>query len=152
MSALASYLQSLNSAESQWGVWVNPENPTEEYRIGQYIFENGGLDDGWVSIGTLESLSFGYQSTIDAIKEYLEDNETSGFEFEGKTVRYSVGGIVDAYSEDSLDDAFRTFLESEAVKIEAVWSEFEAEDFVTNNLPDILESAANAQAEYALYA
>jgi hypothetical protein len=153
MSSLASYLQSLNSAESQWGIWVNPENPTEEHRIGQYCFENGGLDDGWVCIGSLDNLSFGFQSTADAIEEYLESHEDTGIEFNGGLLRYNTKGMVAAWSSGYLDDDFQAFLESEAATIEAEWAECEAEEFVAFKLPDILEAAAQSQAEYeAVYA
>ena len=50
------WLAQNNSSENQWGVWVNPRD-VQDYRIGQYCFENGGVDDDWVAIGSLDSLS-----------------------------------------------------------------------------------------------
>lgn len=148
MNSLQDYLQQLNSAESQWGIWVNPENPTEEYRIGQYCFENGGMADSWVCVGSLENLSFGFQSTYDAIKQFIEDSDDAVV-YNGKVVKVNAKGILEAYSSGLLDEDFQEFLESEAAKIEAIWAEEESWDFVHNKMPDILEEVQKKQEIYA---
>lgn len=126
MASLQNYLKQLNSAETQWGIWVNPENFEEEYRIGQYCFENGGLNDGWVCIGNLEQLSFGFQSTYDAIKQWLENNDGE-FEYNGRTVRVDVDAIAEAYGNGNLDEDFNAFLEGEAESIKEEWAKEESE-------------------------
>ena len=139
MQALINYLSNLNTSDSQWGLWVNPEN-VDEYRVGQFIFENGGLDGGWICAGSLDSLSCGFQSTHDAIKQYLEDNSDE-IQYNGRMVKVNRDGIMEAYSNGTLDQQFQEFLESEAEGIKAVWAENEAEDFVYNKLPEIIEAA-----------
>lgn len=146
-SALQSYLQSLNTSESQWGLWVNPENPTEEYRIGQYCFENGGIKDDWVCVGSLDKLSFGFQSDSEALETFLEQND-GGLDYNDRKVLFNKQGLLDAWSNDSLDEEFRSFLEAEIEKIQAIWSEEEAWNFVVNKLPEILESAKQLEGIY----
>lgn len=147
MTTLLAYLQTLNTAENQWSVWVNPDN-VDEYRIGQNCFENGGLLDNWVCIGSLDALSFGYQSTHDAIQHFLKE---SGGEisYNGKRVKINAKGILDAYDCGNLDEDFQKYLEQEALVIEQLWSEIDAEFFVSNTLPEILE---NAKLEAEVYA
>ena len=76
--SLAEYLACLNSSENQWGIWVNPCN-LDDYRIGQFIFENGGMRDGKVCIGSLDSLSYGCQSESNALKSFFEINRYTRF-------------------------------------------------------------------------
>lgn len=144
MSKLQEYLQQLNSAETQWGIWVNPDNPTEEFRTGQFLFENGGLRDGWVCIGNLEELSFGSQSTYDAFEEYLKQNRNV-IRYGGRTVKVNPRSLLDAYSSGNLSEGLVEFLEDEASDIEEEWAEVEAENFVENEPPDILEAALEEQ-------
>jgi hypothetical protein len=147
-SPLVKYLANLNSADSQWGVWVNPEN-TDEYRIGQFQFENGGILDNWICIGSLDRLSFGYQSQSDAIAQYLQD-ENSRIKYKDRYISVSIKGIVEAYSNGNLDDKFQAFLEEEACVIQKFWSEMEAENFVCNELPDLIEEVLKARKEAEL--
>ena len=144
MTTLIDYLTCLNTSDSQWGLWVNPEN-VDEYRIGQFIFDNGGLDDGWVCVGRLDNLSFGFQHTSGAIKEYLDDNDCE-LTYKGRTVKVNRDGILEAYSSGNLDQEFQEFLESEAESIMGVWAEEEAWGFVHNKLPEIIAQAQEAVA------
>jgi hypothetical protein len=149
---LVEYLQNLNSAESLWGVWVNPEN-VDEYRIGQFQFENGGILDDWICAGSLDTLSFGHQSMEDAIEALLTNHSTRykpGFVYKGKEVRVNVKGILEAYREGNLDFDFLQALESEAEAIANEWSKLEAEDFVYNKLPEIIEQFQESSKENTL--
>ena len=148
MAALKDYLKTLNSSDSQWGVWVNPENPTEDYRIGQFIFDNGGLDDGWVRAGSLENLSFGFQFERDAFASWISGGQsehistlTRTISFNDRDVHVNPEALYEAYTEGKLDKAFAGFIENELQDITAEWADLAAEDFVENRLPEILESA-----------
>lgn len=66
MTTFHKYLSQLNTTDSQWGLYVNPRN-FDDYRIGQEQFENGGLLDDKVYVGSLESMSYGYQSESEAL-------------------------------------------------------------------------------------
>jgi hypothetical protein len=126
---LVDYLASLNASTDQWGLYVNPTD-LDDYRVEQLIFDNGGLLDGKVYVGTLEDLSCGYQCQVDAIKTFLEDNERFGIaeiKYKNKLVRCKTESIIDAWSEDKLDPEFQEFLESEAEEIELEWAKNEAE-------------------------
>jgi hypothetical protein len=136
--SLVDYLKNLNSSETQWGVWVNPSN-VDEYRVGQFCFENGGILDDWVCIGTLDKLSFGLQSQSEAIASWLKENEE--FVYKNKKVRINASGLLKAWNLDILDSEFREFLEEKGEEIESEWTESEAEHFVYNKLPEILEQA-----------
>lgn len=147
MATLQNYLKSLNSAESQWGVWVNPENP-EEYRVGQSIFENGGLLDGWICIGTLEDLSFGFQSTHDAFASWVSGGASEAMPdgvktiyYEGKEIRVQPQAFYEAWVERRFVKEFTDFVTEQVDNICDEWSELAAEDFIDNKLPEILETA-----------
>ncbi|MEY2910762.1 MAG: hypothetical protein RLZZ184_71 [Cyanobacteriota bacterium] len=136
--SLQKYLSNLNSADSQWGIWVNPNN-INDYRIGQFQFENGGILDGKICIGSLDQLSFGYQSQLDAIKQYLEENQL--LTFEGKKVKVNQKEILQAWSDGNLDPNFSSFLEEKSQDIMEMWASYEAEEFVNNKIPEIIEQA-----------
>jgi hypothetical protein len=116
--SLAQYLASLNSSETQWSVYVDPAN-LDNYRVGQDCFENGGINDGFVGIGSLESLSFGFQSTADAIESLLESGR---IHYKGREVRVRSKAILDAYRDGDLDSGFQEFLEAECEEIKQVWA------------------------------
>lgn len=139
--SLVDYLKSLNSAETQWGIWVNPEN-IDDYRIGQFQFENGGILDDWICIGSLDKLSFGFQSTSEAIAQFIKDNKEL-LNYKDRPVKVNLKGIIEAYGSGYLDDDFRAYLEEKAEEVERIWSEMEAEDFVSNKVPEIIEQALN---------
>lgn len=145
MSKLLDYLKGLNSAESQWGIWVNPENPQDEYRVGQYCFENGGVKDDWIHIGSLDDLSYGFQSMSEAIESYLSNLDC--VQFKGRKVRVNKKAIVEAWSNGSLDDEFREFLESEAEAVKEVWADCEASAFVYDEMPEKIAAVLKERSE-----
>jgi hypothetical protein len=134
--SLQEYLSNLNSADSQWGIWVDPDN-INDYRIGQFQIETGGIldGDGKICIGSLDKLSFGFQSQHDAIKQYLEENQL--LIYKGKKVKVNKKEILQAWSDGNLDADFAKFLEQNSLNIMQVWSECEAEEFVNNKIPEI---------------
>lgn len=129
MQNLIDYLKNLNSSETQWGVWVNPQN-VDEYRVGQCNCENGGLLDDYEYIGSLASLSFGSQSRQEALKAMLENNSTLAYQ--GKTVRFDASAMYEAWTESSLAQDFAVFLEEEAVYYEEQWATEEATSLVAD--------------------
>lgn len=144
MVSLREYLTSLNCADSSQGIWVNPDN-VDDYIIRPIMFGYNAQDYGnRVCIGSLDKLSYGYQSTYDAIKAYLEDHKyahnLSTFEYNGR-VRVSISGILSAYSDNLLDEDMVKFLEREAETIEKIWSEVEADLFINEELPIIIEAS-----------
>jgi len=142
---LTQYLAELNAADPQWGIWVNPENPEEEYRVGQ-VFENGGVLDDYVFIGSLDDLSFGFQS-VDEILNFIFREE--GFKnLNERKGNVSLDGIKEAYSEGRLDPEFQSDLEDKIESIWNVWSQEEASYFVDQKIPEIIE-ACKAQLLYA---
>ena len=59
-------LENLSTSETQWGIWADaPFTADSESRIGQTQFENGGLLDSKVFVGTLYSLSLQIEEQID---------------------------------------------------------------------------------------
>jgi len=136
--SLQNYLSNLNSADSQYGIWINPDN-INDYRIGQFQFENGGILDGKICIGSLDQLSFGFQSQHDAIKQYLKENQLLAYE--GKKVKVNQKEILQAWSDGNLDPEFSSFLEKKSQDIMQTWAEYEAEEFVNNKIPEIIEQA-----------
>lgn len=145
---LVEYLAQLNTCENQWSLWVNPENP-DEYRVGQNIFENGGVLDGYINIGSLDSLSFGYQSITEALESYLNScgNEIL---YQGKKVKINSEAILEAYQSSRLSSDFELFLKSQAEEICETWAQEEADGFVENKLPKILEDYEECRREQEL--
>ena len=122
---LTKYLAQLNSSETQWGIWVDPESPLNNYRIGQKCFENGGVLDNFVFIGTLDRLSFGYQSIPDALKNYLESlpvdaAQNQVLSLNGRKVALNIDGILAAFEAGTLATEFEAFITSKALEIIAV--------------------------------
>lgn len=146
--SLQEYLSNLNSADSQLGIWVNPNN-INDYRIGQFQFENGGILDGKICIGSLDQLSFGYQSQLDAIKQYLEENQL--LTFKGKKLKVNQKEILQAWSDGNLDLEFSSFLEKKSQPIMEMWASYEAEEFINNQLPKIIEQALEDAAQESPY-
>jgi hypothetical protein len=147
-SSLANYLQALCSADSHQGIWVNPEN-IDEYRIGQFVFENGGIKDDWVCIGSLDRLSFGFQSEHDAIKSLLEEGDhphnhskdIRSYTYNERKTWVSVKGILNAYNEGLLNPDFLESLAKDAELIMDEWAAFQSGYFVSDELPLIIEQA-----------
>lgn len=130
--SLQRYLETLNSSETQWTVYVHAED-VDSYKCSQWNEEYP-----WVSIGTPEALSFGYQSMSDAIATLLESGE---YVFNGRKIKVNAKAIAEAYSDGRLGEKFRQALEEDAQYIMSTWSEIKAEDFIMNELPEILNQA-----------
>lgn len=145
--SLQKYLSNLNSADSQWGIWVDPDN-VDNYRIGQFCFENGGILDSKICIGSLDKLSFGLQSQHDAIKHYLEENQLT---YKDKKVEVNPENILQAWSDGNLDEEFAEFLDNQSRHIMNIWAEYEAEDFVNNKIPEIIEQALKDASQESPY-
>ena len=138
MKNLINYLSELNTSDNSWGLYVNPQN-IDSYRIGQVCFENGGLLDKYVFVDTLDRLSFGFQSTYEILETCLSSNNGVGeFTYKCKKSKCDVEAIFNAYLEGKLDKNFYAFLEKEISCISNMWSTWEAENFVDEVLPDIL--------------
>lgn len=112
--SLVEYLSRLSSAETSWGIWVNPKN-LDDFRIGQIIFPGGGKEDGKVFIGTLESLS-PCVSFMEALEHVLEQRIV----YKNKIVKVNKKAVIESY--DRLDEEFRNFLEEEAQFIMEIWA------------------------------
>lgn len=142
---LKEYLSQLNSTQNQYGIWVDPKN-SDNYRIGQFIHENGGLIDGWVGIGSLENLSYGSQDLDEALDYILSshrgsrNSEYTEFLFNGKIVRCHRESIKRAYEHDLLAPQLAEFLRKEVETVCQIWAVEEASNFVDDILPEILEA------------
>lgn len=125
---LVDYLAQLNTFDSSWGLYVNPAN-VDDYRIGQRIFENGGLLDDKVFADTLDNVSFADQSYSVAISCYIArcNNE---IEYKGRKVKVNTEGILNAYHLYLLDKEFEDFLMCKAEEIHAEWAREDAERYV----------------------
>ena len=142
--SLQNYLSNLNSADSQYGIWINPDN-INDYIVAPFSSEN----EKYIFIGSLKKLSFGYQSQHDAIKQYLKENQLLAYE--GKKVKVNQKEILQAWSDGNLDPNFSSFLEEKSQDIMQVWSECEAEEFVNNKIPEILEQALEDASQESPY-
>jgi hypothetical protein len=146
MSGLIEYLSSLNTADSSWGLWVNPEN-IDDYRTGQFVFNNGGVLDNFVCVGDLEALSFGYQSHEDALAEVLRGGV---IEYKGKQVKFNPLAMKEHYFAEELPPGFHECLENKANEIERNLAVMEAEDFVNIQIPLIIEEAIKVKEQEQL--
>jgi hypothetical protein len=147
MSGLIEYLSNLDTADSSWGLWVNPNN-IEDYRKGQFVFENGGILDDFVCVGDLEALSFGYQSHEDAITEVLRSGLV---EYNKKQVKFNPLAMKEHYLAEELPPSFHECLENKANEIERIWAVMEAEDFVNIQIPLIIEEAIKVKEHQLIY-
>ena len=127
---LIKYLASLNSTETQWGIYVDPEN-IDEFTCSQY------RPDGWVRIGSPDSLSFRFVPTDEVIDSHLMGVDS--IEYKGKKVRFNRKGLISAYSEGRLDEEFNDWLMEEIEPTREAISLSEAETFVSDRLPEIIE-------------
>lgn len=131
MEALINYLSELNAEDNQWGVYVDPEDYA--YRIGQTIFENGGMLDGKIYVGTLEELSFGFQSEGDAFGE-------AAAEAMGKS-RFNEDGLYQAFVNEELPEELQSSIEKSIEIITSMQAREQAEKFVYEQMPEIFEAA-----------
>lgn len=128
----------LNEASSM-EVYINPHN-INDYQVWDHPLE------GYISIGTLDQLSFGYQSEEDAVYQALgcvstpKEGEKVEILFEGKKISINPVGIMRAYTENKLGDAMQKWLEKEVRLLLDQWAEEEATLFVEEKLPIILDS------------
>lgn len=140
MKKLINYLAELNTADNSWGLYVDPKN-IDNYRIGQICFENGGILDNYIFINTLDNLSFGFQSIREILESYLNSSNGIGeFIYKGKKSKCNVETIINAYFEEKLDKEFHQFLKDDINSICNMWSLWEAENFVEEKLPNILNN------------
>ena len=71
---LTEYLSTLDTCDNSWGLYVNPDN-TDDYRIGQNTFENGGLLDGKVKVANLDDVSFGSEDDSENAADWWVSQE-----------------------------------------------------------------------------
>jgi hypothetical protein len=124
---LVDYLKNLNSANSNWYLWVNPDN-VDEFEVNQQCPRKG-----WFNAGSLNNISYGMQSMEEAVRNYLSqcDGVITGF---SKKIRFNLEGMMEAYKEDRLSEELRRYLEVQGTEIMMIWSEQEAEIFVDETL------------------
>jgi hypothetical protein len=70
----------------------------------------------------------------------------------GRKIKVDTEGVLRAFSDGNLDEKFRSFLEEKAQIFEQTWAECEAEDFVNNEIPEIIEQALKDAEEESPYA
>ena len=125
---LESYLAELNSADETWGVWVDPENP-DNYRIGQRCFENGGIKDEFVFIGSLQKLSFGFQDESAIFREVAE-SEVDG--------HHNIEELYELWAEQNLEECLQQRLDLAMEKATHESAVRAAQQFIEDELPYIL--------------
>jgi hypothetical protein len=126
MTTLKKYLATLNSSETQWGIWVNPKD-LNDYRIGQRHVENGGCDDEKVFIGNLESLSFGFQSVGEALEILLFND---GISYRGVTFtkdNCNIEGFKEAFYMKKLHPPLQEIINLLIEELHQEWAEGEAD-------------------------
>jgi hypothetical protein len=132
MKTLLQYLETLNSSETSWGLWVDPHN-IDDFRVGQFIYENGGmLDDKKICIGNLESLSFGAQSDWCAFNEVVGDIMAPH--------KYNPEGLREAFFDGRVHKTLAAQIENAIEAYNDVQAYEEASDFVNYQLPEIIKS------------
>ena len=136
---LVQYLSQLNTSDTSWGLYLNPDN-INQYRIGQLCFDNGGLLDDYIFIDNLSNLSFGHQSERDALESILgtSDKEKTIIIYNSRKAFIKKNKILELYFEGRLDKDFYEFLKKEVEEIMNIWSIWEAEFYVNETLPEII--------------
>lgn len=138
MQKLIDYLADLNSAESQLGIWVNPNN-LDDFRVGQFCYENGGVLDDKVCIGGLNDLSFGFYYESDILKDLIK---YSGLKFKEKEIKEyfeNLDNFVEDYLENNLDNDLYEFL-NELIVEEAEYSSLENARLFVEDLKFAIDS------------
>ncbi|MGC9527834.1 MAG: hypothetical protein ACP5D7_20050 [Limnospira sp.] len=128
MQKLIDYLKQLNTAENQWGLWVNPGN-YDEFRVGQYCFDNGGMPDGFVCVGSLDDLSYGFQSEREAFDSVAAEL------MEGH--QFNADGLYEAWVNEKLAENLQSKFTDAIASVCESWAHEEATSFVYD-LPEIL--------------
>jgi hypothetical protein len=140
MITLLQYLETLNSSETSWGIWVNPHN-VDDFRVGQSCFEKGGMLDDKIYIGNLESLSFGDQSDWCAFNEVIGDIMAPLM----APHKYSKDALREAFFDGKIHETLAAQIENEVQAYNAINAYEEASDFVNYQLPDIIAEAKSHQ-------
>lgn len=80
MTTLKSYLTGSLSYDSSWGVWAEKMDGKFELdsdaRLGQFVFENGGMADDYELVGSNESLTDSrdnYCGTDEGCEDFYEE-------------------------------------------------------------------------------
>lgn len=114
--SLVDFLSILNVNESAMGVWVNADNPMEDYLVG---YPDDVLE-GWVYLGSLWELSFAQQSRRKGLESFLgfhpalsRINDKLEVSFYGKDVILSVCGIFYEWCCGNLDPKFNRWLDEQ---------------------------------------
>lgn len=131
---LREFLSQLDTISTKDYLWVNPTD-IDDYRISRYPIE------GMVQVDNLARLSFGHQSYVDGLINFLENKKTgldkAVLVYRGKKLVVSIEGIIEAYYSNSLDWEFEEFLEEEISKIHQQWTEQEVDLFMESLLDDL---------------
>lgn len=139
--SLINFLSALSSTETQLKVYVDPDN------VNEYVCSRDRGPNGWANLGSLESLSFGNQSSTEAIEVFLE-GETE-LVFNDRVVHFSPKGLVNAYKKEIGNCEFFEWLEDLAEGTKLNLAKSAAEIFVYDTLPEILTQAREDRAYLA---
>lgn len=159
---LKEYLSKLNTSDSQWGLWVNPDN-FDDFRIGQFCFENGGMIDDFVCAGDLSALSFGFQSYREAfssrfdlkLKQAPEDFEWYASDHDQRFCQVNAEALFEAWEQWAWSGESKPahpmfeYIEKEVDAEIANKIKEEVDFFVGDTLPNIMEQAAKDEAQAA---
>jgi hypothetical protein len=141
---LSAYLSELNCSDSTQFLYVDPED-LDRFVIAQVA------PAGFVCIGSLDCLSFGYQNRHDALKQWLA-NADGSFSFSGQLVHFDIDGLLDAYFDGKLADDMYDYLTERIDEIVTEWSQVEADFFISETMPDMLaQHQADRHEEYQAY-
>lgn len=139
---LHDYLSQLNTSDDSFGVWVSPEN-IDDYRVGQRSFDNGGLLDDKVYVGSLDDLSFGSQSDTDAFYSFLDikPSETqptitwrdaTGL----RKAKVNPEALHEAWLSSRLGEAMQAALSEGVAAVQETWIDEEVSNFISDILPE----------------
>lgn len=142
-TTLHEYLVGLDSADRGWGVWVNPEDPLYDWRVGQDGFESGEYCDNWHYIGTLEQLSFGDQSRYDAFDEIID------YVMNGKAKGFERSSLKELYFDDELHQGLAAEIDEAIDEQCEKWSDELASQFIEQMYGEIRIYKAEREAAMA---
>lgn len=134
MESLITYLSQLNASE-RWGLYVDPTDYS--YRFGDMCYEDGGGYDGKICVGSLQELSFGFQSESDAFGEAASAAM-------GET-EFDRGGLYEAFAEGRLPDGLQQKIQDNLDLITSTQARDQAEYFVLEELPVIFDAAQQSE-------